>query len=852
LVGATPAATLTSLTRLRSTLATLALVLGARGAAAQTTEVTPPSAVDAGHVVYPAEAHGDASVVLDLVIEKDGRVGDVIVVDGDEPFVTAALAAARTWTFTPAHRGDIRISARVRMRLDFHPPAPAPAPAPVNVNVNVNVNVPVPVPARPPTPAPTPGVEEVHVHGTRTEVGETQLGGAEVRQMPGAFGDAFRAIEALPGVTPLVSGLPFFFVRGAPPGNVGYFLDGVRIPLLFHLALGPSVVHPGLIDHVDFFPGGYPARFGRFSGGILDGETLAPATHVHAEGNVRLFDAGVLAEAPLLDDRMTALVAGRYSYTSALVQLFAKNTRVGYWDYQARVAYRLSSKDSVSIFWFGSFDEIDNRDQQTVYDPNGNVTGQSTGPFYPVFKTEFHRLDLRYDHDTPHGHLRLAATLGLEDSVAGTSVTQQTGVAASTAGLRVEGEERLSPFAKLRYGSDVLFTHYSLDTGSPSSTSGDGFGTSGPPPDATTSSSSASALQSLYPARNDVMIGSYADVVWKATPRIELVPGMRLDVFTSRLAPGASADAPSLPGTTSSSTATLAPEPRLAARVVVTPKLTSITTFGIAHQPPSLFVPIPGLTLGSLATGLQTSIQTSQGVELDLPLDFKLTTTGFLHEYLGLSDATATCLGNGTNVPSAGDSCLAEQVNGRAYGIELLARRDLTRRLTGWVSYTLSRSERQTHGIGGTEGSTPTSGLAGLISPSTALQWIPAEFDRTHVLNVVGAMDLGRQWRAGVRFFLYTGRPYSPSVQGVPVAPYNSERLPTFYRVDVRVEKRWRAFGNGYVAFVIEGMNVTLKKEAIAAQCQSDGTLYPLKYDSCAPEYIGPVSVPSVGVEAGY
>jgi len=83
------------------------------------------------------------------------------------------------------------------------------------------------------------------------------------------------------------------------------------------------------------------------------------------------------------------------------------------------------------------------------------------------------------------------------------------------------------------------------------------------------------------------------------------------------------------------------------------------------------------------------------------------------------------------------------------------------------------------------------------------------------------------------------------------VPPFNSERLPTFYRLDVRLEKRWRAFGNGYVAFVVEGMNVTLSKEAIAAQCNSDGTLFPLKYDTCKPEYIGPVTVPSIGVEAG-
>src|SRR4029079_7052967 len=120
--------------------------------------------------------------------------------------------------------------------------------------------------------------EQVESHGERVEPGRSAtLSRTEVRQIPGTFGDPFRAIEIMPGVTPVVSGLPFFFVRGAPPGNVGYFLDGVRIPLLFHVGAGPSVVHPGLIQRVDLYPGGYPAYFGRFSGGIVSGETAPPS-----------------------------------------------------------------------------------------------------------------------------------------------------------------------------------------------------------------------------------------------------------------------------------------------------------------------------------------------------------------------------------------------------------------------------------------------------------------------------------------------------------------------------------------------------------------------------------------------
>jgi hypothetical protein len=786
---------------------------------APASDVTPPAPIDVGSVVYPPGAHADAAVVLEATIDVEGHVASARALEGDEPFASAAVASALRWTFVPAQRAGKPIATRIRVRVAFRAPLPVEA-APVDALTNP----PAPSAPRPAAPTVEP-IEEVHVRGNRSEVAATRLGGAEVRQLPGAFGDAFRAIEALPGVTPLVSGLPFFFVRGAPPGDIGYFIDGVRVPLLYHLALGPSVVHPGLIDHVDFYPGGYPARFGRYAGGILSGETVAPATRAHGEANVRIFDAGALAEAPMQDGRLTALVAGRYSYTAALVQLFAKDTRVGYWDYQTRVAYQLTPDDRVSLFLFGSFDEIDSRDRQTVFDAQGGQS-DSVGDFYPVFKTEFHRLDLRYDHDTRRGHLRLAATLGVEDSLAGSSSTDHTSVVAHSVAVRSEGEERLEAELKLRYGADANLYHYSLDTGQ----------------------SAMLDVRSLYPDRNDVMVGAYADTIWKASERVEIVPGLRVDAFTSRLASPAQAVSANdmtvaLPGALSNATAAIGLDPRLGTRVAASRHVTWVTTFGVSHQPPSLFVPIPGLTLGRLNSGLQTSIQASQGAEVTLPLDVTVTATAFLHDYLGLTDATATCLGNGTDISRGSNDCLADRVRGRAFGVELLARRDLTKRLTGWVSYTLSRTTRETHGL--IVPSATFAGAPGVPAPSPSLQEIPSEFDRTHVLNVIGALDLGKGWRAGARVLLYTGRPYSPQVEGVPVPPFNSLRLPAFYRLDVRLEKRWRAFGNGQLAFVIEGMNVTLRKEAIGVTCQSTG----VGLDSCEPQYIGPVSVPSIGLE---
>ena len=107
----------------------------------------------------------------------------------------------------------------------------------------------------------------------RDEVSRITLRGDEIQKIPGTFGDPFRVIQTLPGVASVVSLLPFPIVRGASPSSTGFLLDGTRVPLLFHLLSGPSVVHPVFIDEIQFFPGGAPAPYGGYVGGIVDGRT---------------------------------------------------------------------------------------------------------------------------------------------------------------------------------------------------------------------------------------------------------------------------------------------------------------------------------------------------------------------------------------------------------------------------------------------------------------------------------------------------------------------------------------------------------------------------------------------------
>ena len=277
-------------------------------------------------VPYPEGARGDAVVVLEILVDEEGRVSESRVIAGAEPFLTAAKAARLA--FDPATRNGKPMRARLRIEIPFHDARP---PEPIHVEQIAHVEP-------PPSKKPIAGVEDVHVRGTRKEIGGTTMSKDEVRDLPGAFGDAFRAIDMMPGVTPIFSGVPFFFVRGAPPGNTGYFLDDVRVPLLYHLALGPSVVHPSLIDRVDFYPGGFPAQYGRYTGGIVAGETRGPASRMTGEAEIRVFDVGVLGETPFANGKGDALVAGRYGYPALLVPLFAPSTNLSYWDYQFRAS----------------------------------------------------------------------------------------------------------------------------------------------------------------------------------------------------------------------------------------------------------------------------------------------------------------------------------------------------------------------------------------------------------------------------------------------------------------------------------------------------------------------------------
>lgn len=786
-------------------------------------DVEPPHLVSEMNVSYPEGAKGDKSIVVVVLVNAEGFVGDVTPEDTEEPFASAAIETVKKWKFTPATRAGKPIPARIKVEVKFKAPVitepPPEVPQPPSA----------PRPPAPSKPAAKPvfnpadqQIEEVKVRGEREPGRTVTLSRQEVRQIPGVFGDPFRAVEIMPGVTPIVSGLPFFFVRGAPPGNVGYYLDGVRIPLLFHVGVGPSVVHPGLINRVDLYPGGYPARFGRFSGGIVSGETAPPLDHPHGEFNVRLFDAGALIETPWdlpgskrenKDKRGSILLGGRYSYTAFLLTQIASDTLLDYWDYQMRATYKLTPDDTIGVFVFGSYDYLGQR----------TATQDIT-----LFGTEFHRIDTRYDHKLgDRGNFRMAVMTGFDRSRA----QEDRFVRDRVLGARSELTYTVSPDLILRAGTDLQMDNYDIQVVS---------GTLAP---------SIARIANYFPSRTDLAFGARADAVIGITKGFEVTPGIRSDLFTSQ---GATA---------------LALDPRLATKTELTKNVRALAALGIAHQPPSFVVPVPGFQPGGLAGGLQQAYQESGGVEMDLWRNITATLTLYHNAFGNMSDPLGVrppqvsgCPpgsfpsdsiagdrgavnagggggfgggcglrftpgtigpdrsgGGGQGADSTGSQTTANaftvRTKGEAYGLEVFLKKKLTDRIGGFLSYTLSRSTRTYEG-----------------------RTYIASFDRTHVLNTAVAFDLGRNWRAGTRFMFYTGLPKAPD----PTS--DSTRLDPFYRLDLRLEKRWN-FKSWWISFVAEWMNVTLHKEQVSTTCTLSG---------CTAQEIGPVTIPSIGAEGGF
>ncbi len=689
-----------------------------------------------------------AEVILELIIDIEGRVSEASVVSGQDPFAAAALSATKNWEFKPARRNDEPVPSKIHFMVTFTPVEKAPSlDAPDDEKQEVS--------AAPESQGSGQALEEVVVYGKIEDPGSISFSRAEVRNLPGAFDDPLRAIEVMPGVTPIASGLPLFFVRGAPPGNVGYFIDGIRVPLLYHAFLGPSVIHPAFIDQVRLSSGPIPAKFGRYAGAAVEVELAEPLRDFRAEASVRLIDAGAFVEAPINQGKGYALLGGRYSYTALLATLFSPGTRLDYWDYQGLVGYSLGRKDEVSLMALGAYD---------YFGSDGEVVGG----------TEYHRIDLRWDHNFSRDTgMRLAATWGRDRTRSDSGYLSD-----DLWGFRFSFQHRAEDFV-FRSGADLWLDNYNMDVDP--------------------AIAEPEIYTELFPPRTDGSGGVWADVVLFPRSKIQIIPGVRADIYSSLDAVRASVD------------------PRISAEYHLTPRLRAIHSLGTAHQSPNFVPNVPGAQVAGLNNGLQQSLQAATKYEADLPWDVTGSVTFFINGTKQLTDPIG--LGQSLAIDEQSGN---KRAQGRAYGIEFFFKRALTRRWGALISYTLSKTLRS----------------------SESITTVPG-YERPHVFNGALSYDFGYNIRASVKLALASGIPaqrLAPSFDGFIYDTNN--RSDPYVRVDAKLSKRWIISDSFEWGAHLEVLNATYSPNVSTRKCTVD--------EGCKNGGTGPITFPSLGVDASW
>ncbi|MBI5508970.1 MAG: TonB-dependent receptor [Deltaproteobacteria bacterium] len=629
--------------------------------------------------------------------------------------------------------------------------------------------------------AQSPFETVVRSRAERQEVAKVELQRQEVSKIPGTFGDPVRVIENLPGMGRTPGGLGgALLVRGDRPSATAVYMDGVAIPQLYHFAGLTSVVNAEFLEKIDFYPGGFGARYGSATAGVVDVTTRDVRCDLwRAAAKADLVDAAAYTCTPAAEWHVAA--AGRRSYIDALLPLVIERVVKNdegqgsatlsprYWDYQAK-ASRVVGVHAIDIFAFGSDDRLRLILAGSAENINANFGGHLM----------FHRLVAR-DRFRINDKLTLTSTVApgyTANSAAYTAeeISFAAGVQLNvwSADWREDLSYELDDGLTINAGLDHRLGTAIFRMDNPAPTELRYF---------PTRTFDYTRIQKYRADMSAFNQGYWVEVVAEPVPGVKLVPGLRLDRWDFF------------------HTQDWSLLPRATARVEVVAGTTLKAAYGLYEK-----LPEPGFlldTIGNPGLDPERAHHFVLGVEETITPVVSLDVQGFynLRSHIPTPSAKVT-YEDGRAIFEVWSSTGA----GRAYGLEVLLRHLATAdgAFYGWLSYTLSRSLQEDNNVDTTQAIQGGGGGGRPAADSPATEHL-SPFDQTHILTVVAQWVLPCGFEAGFRFRLVSGNPYTPLDRGavrydadsdsyaldLSGVERNSARMPTFNQLDVRIDRTW-------------------------------------------------------------
>jgi TonB family protein len=626
--------------------------------------------------------------------------------------------------------------------------------------------------------------EEIVVTAPRIkkQVVSTVVQAEQATRVPGTQGDVLKVVENLPGVARAAAGSGALVVWGSAPTDTRVYVEGVRVPRLYHDGGYRSILSSDFVKAVELIPGGYGPLYGRGLGGIVT-VALRPLDEHGVHGSVAAdtidSSASVRAE---VSERLHVAVAARKSYldsvlsavTSENVGLYVPLPR--YWDGQARAVYTLAPHETIEVGALLSSDRTTRNNPAA--DPS-LATSSTAG-------TDFNRVYARYERHGADGNVVTVTPSVGTDSTSlvntyGQTVTELTNDS-WVFGLRAGWQ---GPLAKLVRGAVGLDAEMQLSSlhragsiGAPPR-EGDIYVFGQPPPSEINFDDWKTTIATVAPyAEADIALLDDA---------LHVVPGLRFEPYittTNKITPPPTAN-PNIGYSHEDAVI----EPRISVRYAFTPRITAKAAFGIYHQAPQ-----PedlSARFGTPTLVLSTARHYLAGSVLQLTETLSVEMTGFYAQQENLATRSES------ESPLVGHA-LEQQGIGRSYGTQFLLRQQTLGRFFGWVSYSILRSERK---------------------DAPDRDWRLFDYDQTHVMTAVGSYDLGGGFEVGMRLRYATGYPRTPvighyydastSTSEPLFGAHNSTRVPPFVSLDARLAKRFRFGGKTEAEVYLDVQNVT-------------------------------------------
>ena len=608
----------------------------------------------------------------------------------------------------------------------------------------------------------TKELSEVTVSATRdndrvanAQTGVEKIDMKEINKIPVLMGerDIIKTIQLIPGVKSAGEGNAGFYVRGGAADQNLILLDEATVYNAGHLLGFFSTFNSDAIKDATIYKGGMPAQYGGRLSSVLDIKMKDGNNEkLGVSGGIGIISTKLNIEAPIQKGKSSFLISGRRTYADALLKASGdkrfQKTQLFFYDLNLKANYILNDKNRLFLSGYFGRDKLGLKD---LFGINwGNTTGtlrwnhiindrifSNTSIIYNDYS---YKINVDFDSENLTIHSRIQDW-----------------------NIKEEFQYFANPSNSIRFGFNSTYhtvTPGQIEVGSDSQII---------PP----------KLQQRYSWENAL----FASNTWKAADNLNLIYGVRLSSF-SVLGKGdfyEFNDDKTVRDTLSYLAGKIVKnylnvEPRLSANYLFSSSTSVKVSY--ARNTQNMHLISNSTTSSPTDKWVPNSNIIRPEISDQVSLGYFRNFKENLYEFS--VEGYYKWMQHQIDYKDGADENKNETIEtellfgkGRAYGIEFFLKKKQGR-FTGWIGYTLSRSEKQIEGINNNK-------------------WYVAKQDRTHDISIVGIYELTKRWDVSATWVYYTGNAVTfPSgkyeVANNVVFYYterNGYRMPAYHRLDI-------------------------------------------------------------------